>query len=134
MKLSKRDVVFVTSLDRIAGTLFELLINLKRISAGGCQFRSLAEPWIDSPSSTGALALTVLEALANLDRNFKRIAAENGRFESKSKGTNLGRSSKLTASQRQEVIARREAGESPAAIASSYGVSRTTVRRLLRQR
>ncbi len=94
----------------------------------------LAEPWIDSLSPTGSLALTVLETLANLDRNFKRIAAANGRFESKSKGIHLGRNPKLTVGQQQEIIARCEAGESPAAIARSFGVSRTTVSRLLRQK
>jgi adenine-specific DNA-methyltransferase len=40
---------------------------------------------------------------------------------------------KLTLGQRQEAIARREAGESPAAIARSFGVSRTTIKRLTSQ-
>ena len=128
------DIVIVTSIDRIAESLFELLANLNRISAKACQFRSLAEPWADSISPTGALTLTVLDALSNLDRNFKRIAAAKGRFDSKSKGTHLGRSSKLTPGQMQEAIDRRESGESPAAIARSYGVSRTTIIRLIRKK
>lgn len=128
------DVVVVISIDRIAGSLFELLTVLKRFNAKDCQFRSLSEPWVDSTSSTGMLTLTVLEALANLDRSLKRIAAANGRFESKAKGIHLGRSPKLTPGQRQEAIARREAGESPAVIARSYGVSRTTVIRLTTQK
>lgn len=127
------DLVVVTNLDQIAGSLFELHAYLKRITERGCQIRSLAEPWIDSSSATGDMAFTILEALSNLDRNFKRIAAANGRLESKFKGTHLGRNCKLTPSQQLEVVARREAGESPAAIARSYGISRTTVVRLLRQ-
>lgn len=128
--LEAGDTVIVTNLDRIAGSLFELLSNLKRINGKGGRLRSLAEPWVDSATSTGALTLTVLELLADLDRNFKRIAAATGRHESKSKGTHLGRASKLTARQLQEAKARREAGESPAAIATSYGVSRSTIVRL----
>jgi DNA invertase Pin-like site-specific DNA recombinase len=124
------DIVIVTSIDRIAGSLVELLTTLKRVRAKDCHFRSLAEPWADSMSSTGALTLTILEALANLDRNLKRRAAAEGRFEAKSKGTHMGRPSKLTLGQRHEAIARREAGEPLAAIARSYGVSRTTIKRL----
>ena len=42
----------------------------------------------------------------------------------------LGRSFKLTPHQRQEAIARREAGETLTAIAKSYAVSHSTISRL----
>jgi Mor family transcriptional regulator len=47
-------------------------------------------------------------------------------------GVRFGRKPKLTAHQRQEAIARREAGETLVDIARSYNVSHPTIMRLVR--
>jgi DNA invertase Pin-like site-specific DNA recombinase len=127
------DIVVVASLDRMAGSLLELLFTLNRIRGMNCQFCSLAEPWANSASDSGTLTLSILTALANLDRNFKRIAAEQGRIEAKAKGIHIGRLPKLSAQQQQEAITRLEAGDRVTEIAKDYRVSVTTIKRLKRQ-
>jgi len=45
--------VTVTRIDRMARSTFELLGIVKRIVDAKAQFRSLAEPWADTGTSTG---------------------------------------------------------------------------------
>jgi len=53
-KLGPGDVVTVTRIDRLARSTFDLFAIVKRIADAKAQFRSLAEPWADSGSSTGS--------------------------------------------------------------------------------
>ena len=47
------DVVTVTRIDRLARSTFDLFAMVKQIVDAGAQFRSLAEPWADTATSTG---------------------------------------------------------------------------------
>jgi len=44
----------VTRIDRLARSTFDLFAIVKRIVDAGGQFRSLAEPWADTATSTAA--------------------------------------------------------------------------------
>src|SRR5882762_10848373 len=68
-KLAPDDVVMVTRIDRLARSTFDLFAIVKRIVDTKAQFRSLAEPWADSSSSTGRLMLAVLGGLADVERD-----------------------------------------------------------------
>jgi DNA invertase Pin-like site-specific DNA recombinase len=59
-KLAPSDVVTVTRIDRLARSTFDLFAIVKRIADAKAQFRSLAEPWADTGTSTGRLMLAVL--------------------------------------------------------------------------
>src|SRR6201996_6931397 len=52
--LAAGDVVTVTRIDRLARSTFDLFAIVKRIVDAGGQFRSLAEPWADTATSSGA--------------------------------------------------------------------------------
>jgi hypothetical protein len=54
-KLIPDDVVTVTRIDRLARSTFDLFGIVKRIVEAKAQFRSLAEPWADTGTSTGRL-------------------------------------------------------------------------------
>jgi hypothetical protein len=56
-KLTPGDVVTVTRIDRLARSTFDLFAIVKRIVDAKAQFRSLAEPWADTGTSTGRLML-----------------------------------------------------------------------------
>ena len=51
--LAPGDVVTVTRIDRLARSTFDLFAIVKQIVDAGGQFRSLAEPWADTATSTG---------------------------------------------------------------------------------
>ena len=59
------DVVRVTRIDRLARSTFDLFGIVKRIVDAEAQFRSLAEPWADTGTSTRRLMLAVLGGLAD---------------------------------------------------------------------
>src|SRR5277367_4193303 len=58
------DIITVTRIDRLARSTFDLFAIVKRIVDAGAQFRSLAEPWADTGTSTGRLMIAILGGLA----------------------------------------------------------------------
>lgn len=128
--LSPADVVLVTRLDRLARSTRDLLNILGTIADKGAAFRSLGDPWADTTTAHGRLMLTVLAGLAEFERELIRVRTGEGRARAKAAGRKLGRAFKLTPHQRQEVLARREAGETITAIAKSYNVHHSTISRL----
>src|SRR6478672_13834421 len=53
--LAPGDVVTVTRIDRLARSTFDLFAIVKQIVDAKAQFRSLAEPWAETSTSTGRL-------------------------------------------------------------------------------
>jgi hypothetical protein len=74
--------------------------------------------------------LTVLGGLEEFERALIRARTGEGRARAKARGVHMGRPPKLTPHQRQEALARRDAGETLSDIARTYGVAHTTMARL----
>jgi DNA invertase Pin-like site-specific DNA recombinase len=129
-RLEPGDVVVVTRLDRLARSTRDLLNILDAITKAGAQFKSLGDTWADTTTPHGRLILTVLGGLAEFERELIRARTSEGRARAKERGVPMGRPSSLTPYQRQEALARREAGETLMDIARSYGVSYSTISRL----
>src|SRR5947207_12569905 len=85
------DVVTVTRIDRLARSTFDLFSIVKQIVDAKAQFKSLAEPWADSTSSTGRLMLAVLGGLADVERDLIRSRTAEGRSRAKAQGKAMGR-------------------------------------------
>ena len=85
-KLAPGDVVTVTRIDRLARSTFDLFGIVKRIVDAKAQFRSLAEPWADTGTSTGRLMLAVLGGLADVERDLIRTRTAEGRSRAKAQG------------------------------------------------
>jgi DNA invertase Pin-like site-specific DNA recombinase len=132
-RLEPGDVLMVTRLDRLARSTRDLLNILDRVAKASAGFRSLADAWADTTTPHDRLMLTVLGGLAEFERELIRVRTGEGRARAKARGVHLGRPSALTAHQRQEALARRQAGESLVEIARSYNVSHSTISRLLGQ-
>ena len=130
-RLEAGDVLMVTRLDRLARSTRDLLNILDTIAKAGAGFRSLADTWPDTTTPHGRLMLTVLGGLAEFERELIRARTGEGRKRAQARGVRFGRKPKLTAHQRQEAIARREAGETLVDIARSYNVSHPTIMRLV---
>src|SRR3954469_7542912 len=128
--LSAGDVVLVTRLDRLARSTRDLLNTLAAIADKQAGFRSLNDAWADTTTPHGRLMLTVLGGLAEFERELIRARTGEGRQRAKDRGVQLGRKPKLTAHQKREALARRDAGESLAEIARSYDVHHSTISRL----
>src|SRR5580700_3081706 len=124
------DVVTVTRIDRLARSTFDLFAIVKQTVDAGGQFRSRAEPWADTATSTGRLMIAVLGGLADVERDLIRTRTAEGRSRSIARGQHMGRPPKLTDAQKAEARRRRAEGATLAELARSYGVGKSTISRL----
>jgi DNA invertase Pin-like site-specific DNA recombinase len=90
-KPASGDVVTVTRIDRLARSTFDLFAIVKRIADAKAQFRSLAEPWADTGTSTGRLMLAVLGGIADVERDLIRARTAEGRSRANARGKHMGR-------------------------------------------
>src|SRR3954453_23297167 len=124
------DVVTVTRIDRLARSPFGLFAIVKQIVDAGGQFRSLAEPWADTATSTGRLMIAVLGGLADVERDLIKTRTAEGRAGAKPGGQAMGRPPKLTSQQQAEARRRRAEGATLAELAKGYNVGMATISRL----
>lgn len=128
--LAAGDVVTVTRIDRLARSTFDLFAIVKQIADAGARFRSLAEPWADTGTSTGRLMLAVLGGLADVERDLIRTRTAEGRSRAKLRGQHMGRPPALTPQQQAEARQRRAEGATLKELAQSYDVGIATISRL----
>ena len=124
------DVVTVTRIDRLARSTFDLFAIVKRIVDAEGQFRSLAEPWADTTTSTGRLMIAVLGGLADVERDLIKTRTAEGRSRAKGQGQHMGRPPALTPQQQAEARRRRQDGATLKELAQSYNVGIATISRL----
>src|SRR6201993_5400997 len=82
-KLAPGDVVTVTRIDRLGRSSFDLFGIANRIVGGKAQFRTLAQPWARTRTSTGRLMLAVLGGLGDVERDLIRTRTAEGRSRAK---------------------------------------------------
>ena len=128
--LAPGDVVTVTRIDRVARSTFDLFAIVKEIVDAKAQFRSLAEPWADTGTSTGRLMIAVLGGLADVERDLIRTRTAEGRSRAQKDGKHMGRPPKLTAAQQAEARRRRAEGATLVELAGSYRVGKSTISRV----
>ena len=93
--LAPGDVVTVTRIDRLARSTFDLFAIVKQIVDAKAQFRSLAEPWADTGTSTGRLMIAVLGGLADVERDLIRTRTAEGRSRAQKRGQRMGRKTEI---------------------------------------
>jgi DNA invertase Pin-like site-specific DNA recombinase len=98
------------------------------VDAGG-QFRSLAEPWADTATSTGRPMIAILGGLADVERDLIRTRTAEGRSRAKARGQHIGRSPRLTDTQKAQARRRRAEGATLKELAQSYAVDQATISR-----
>jgi DNA invertase Pin-like site-specific DNA recombinase len=131
-KLVPGDVVTVPRIDRLARSTFDLFAIVKQIVDAKAQFRSLAEPWADTGTSTGRLMIAVLGGLADVERDLIRTRTAEGRSRAEARGKHMGRPPSLTPAQIKEASRRRAQGATLQELADSYDRSIPTMRRATR--
>jgi DNA invertase Pin-like site-specific DNA recombinase len=82
---------------------------------------------LDLTSPAGKMMLTMLAAVAEMERDMLVERTQAGLARAKSEGKTLGRPSKTTTEQREEIIAKYAAGESVSTLARRYSVSHANI-------
>ena len=127
--LREGDTLVVHSMDRLARNVTDLLKLVTDLTAKGMTVEFVKENLVfrgdDSPMSR--LMLTVMGGVAEFERAMIRERQREGIAVAKEKGIYKGRKQALSASQAAELRKRLAGGESKAALAKAYGITRQTV-------
>lgn len=128
-ELRPEDVVVVTALDRLAGSLTDLLRILEKIDKCGAYFRSLSES-VDTSSVSGRMMTRMLRSIADFERSQVRARTDEGQRAARARGNAGGHPPKLSPSQQREIINMLNDGRSAADLARLFRVHRATISRL----
>ena len=126
----KFDVVLVWAADRIARSTKHFLEVLDELNHLGIEFASFREP-IDTAGPLGRALVVIIGAIAELERNLIIERVRAGMRRAKLEGRHIGR--KPVEVDREAILGDRRRGQSLGQLARTYGVSRTTIHRVLNQ-
>lgn len=127
--LQADDVVVVQSLDRLTGSLKDLLFVLEKIDKCGAHFRSIMEA-IDTSGASGRVVMQMLRSLADFERAQVRERTGEGLRAARIRGHGGGRTPKLSPTQKREIMDMLAAGRSAADLARLFRVHPATISRL----
>ncbi len=128
------DTVVVHSMDRLARNLDDLRQLVRTLTGLGVRVEFVKESLTftgdDSPMAT--LLLSIMGSFAEFERALIRERQMEGIAQAKKRGVYTGRKKALTEEQVIDIRDRITAGETKAALAREYGVSRETLYQHLR--
>jgi len=124
------DAIVVLGIDRLGRNAAEVMTTIRDLGERGIVLRSLREG-IDTSNASGRMVAGVLASLAELELELgkeRRTAARDAR---RARGQSIGRPKALDLSKVALAQRMHATGESASTIASTLGVSRATVYRVL---
>lgn len=123
------DTLLVPAIDRLGRSTVDVLNTVETLQAKGVTVLSLREGF-DLSTPIGKAMLTMLAAVAELERNNIKERQAQGIAAAKAQGKHLGRPRDHDHS---EIQRRLRAGESKSAIAKALGCGRATVYRVAKK-
>jgi len=126
-KIRDGETIVCSKLDRLGRDAIDVLSTVKHLSKRNIKVIVLQLGNTDLTSTTGKLLLTMLSAVAEMERSLIVERTQAGLARAKAEGKQLGRRSKTTDEQKAEIRKRLTAGESVSSVARAYKVSRATV-------
>src|ERR1700682_6385456 len=124
------DAIVVVGIDRLGRNAAEVMMTIRELGERNIVLRSLREG-IDTSNATGRMVAGVLASLAELELELGRERRTAAREARRARGQAIGRPKALDTS--KAALARRmhSSGEPASMIATTLGVSRATVYRVL---
>lgn len=130
-KLRKGETVVVSKLDRLGRNAVDVQQTVRQLDAMGVKVVVLQLGNVDLNSTAGKMILSVLSAVAEMERDLNRERTMSGLIRARAEGRVGGRPRGTTEEQRQLIQAMVEAGKSEAGVAKELGVGRASVRSAL---
>jgi DNA invertase Pin-like site-specific DNA recombinase len=124
------DAIVVAGIDRLGRNAAEVMMTIRELGERGIVLRSLREG-IDTTNATGRMIAGVLASLAELELELGRERRAAAREARRARGQSIGRPKALDKSKAALAQRMNASGESARTIASTLGVSRATVYRVL---
>lgn len=129
-RLEAGDVLVVTKLDRLGRDAIDVTTTVRRLEELGVRVHCLALGGVDLTSSAGKMTMNVINAVAQFERDLLIERTQSGLARAKADGRILGRPPRLSARQKQEVLAGLAQGLSVSALARTHQTSRQTIMRI----
>lgn len=130
-KIRDGETLVVTKLDRLGRDAEDVLRTVRSLAERKIEVVVLQLGKLDLGSSAGKLMLTMLAAVATMERDLLVERTQSGLARAKAEGKTLGRPSKTTPEQRDEIKDKHTQGMSVSALARHYGVSRASILNVL---
>jgi len=121
------ETLIVSKLDRIGRDAQDVGATIKLLASRQIKVIVLQLGTLDLTSPAGKMMLTMLSAVAEMERDLLVERTQAGLARAKSEGKTLGRIPKTSAEQREAIKAAYATGESVSALARQYTISRATV-------
>lgn len=129
-KLETGDVLVVTKLDRLGRNAMDVRSTVERLADMGVRVHCLALGGADLTSPAGKMTMGVIATVAEFERDLLIERTQSGLARAKSQGKRLGRPQSLSEAAAKSVVARLTQGETVAALAREYGISRQSIMRI----
>ena len=127
------DAIVVVGIDRLGRNAAEVMTTIRDLGERGIVLRSIREG-IDTSNATGRMVAGVLASLAELELELGRERRTAARDARRARGQSIGRPKALDQSKMALAQRMHASGESASTIATTLGVSRATVYRVLTER
>ena len=131
-KIRDGETLVVSKLDRLGRDAKEIGATNKMLAARRIEVIVLQLGKLDLTSSAGKLMLTMLAAMAEMERDLLVERTQSGLARAKAEGKTLGRPALTTDEQRAKMVVRFKAGESISALSRDYDISRASVMRIVK--
>lgn len=126
-QIRKGETLVVSKLDRLGRDAIDVLQTVRQFAERDVRVIVHQLGTTDLTSPAGKLLLSMLAAVAEMERDLLVERTQAGLARAKSEGKKLGRPSKTTPEQRAEILRRLGEGESISALARAYDISRANV-------
>lgn len=126
------ETLVVTKLDRLGRDAQDVGATIKMLAARHIKVIVLQLGTLDVTSTAGKMMMTMLAAVAEMERDLLVERTQSGLARAKAEGKTLGRPTSTTVEQRSVMIKRHQAGESISALAKAFDISRASVMRIVK--
>ena len=126
------ETLVVAKLDRLGRDAHDVGGTIKLLASRGIKVIVLQLGALDLTSPAGKMMLTMLAAVAELERDLLIERTQAGLQRAKQEGKVFGRPFSTTPEQRADILAKHQAGTSISELSRLHGVSRATVMRIAR--
>lgn len=126
-QIRKGESLVVSKLDRLGRDAIDVLQTVRLLGERGIKVIVLQLGDTDLASAAGKLLLSMLAAVAEMERDLLVERTQAGLARAKAEGKTLGRPLKTTPEQRIEIRLKLGQGESVSALARVYSVSRANI-------
>lgn len=126
-QIRKNETLIVSKLDRLGRDAEDVLRTIRELAERNIEIIVLQLGKLDLASPAGRMMLTMLAAVANMERDLLIERTQSGLARAKAEGKQLGRPIKTTSAQRDQIKARYISGENISSLARAFLISRASI-------